>query len=214
MKQFHKPPKTIYQVLLGKFTTLVQTTKDGIPLPCYCRTIKEQVFSSFILLITHSTERILLKDADSVKMLPQGISSFIPRDPLMTRNPTNSHIVDSGKGRNDLIAIPDKFGFEHTRVQRHQCCLTIRENIDCLTPISQTKILTSTFHNGCNLRLKNCRIKTHRDHQLPAWSHPHNSSACAAFCFRAVCKPFKLRWWKRFPSLGGITITIITNKDN
>ncbi|KAG8252256.1 hypothetical protein J6590_062416, partial [Homalodisca vitripennis] len=26
----------------------------------------------------------------------------------MTRNPTNSHIVDSGKGRNDLIAIPVK----------------------------------------------------------------------------------------------------------
>ncbi|KAG8273321.1 hypothetical protein J6590_023835 [Homalodisca vitripennis] len=34
-------------------------------------TIKEQVFGCFILLITHSTERILLKDADSVKMLPR-----------------------------------------------------------------------------------------------------------------------------------------------
>ncbi|KAG8254266.1 hypothetical protein J6590_011963 [Homalodisca vitripennis] len=32
---------------------------------CYCRTIKEHVFGSFILLIAH------LKDADSVKMLPQ-----------------------------------------------------------------------------------------------------------------------------------------------
>ncbi|KAG8300597.1 hypothetical protein J6590_072773 [Homalodisca vitripennis] len=69
-RQFHKPPKTTYQVLLGKFTTLVQTTKDGILLPRYCRTIKEQVFDSFILLITHSTERILLKDADSMTMLP------------------------------------------------------------------------------------------------------------------------------------------------
>ncbi|KAG8312357.1 hypothetical protein J6590_024863 [Homalodisca vitripennis] len=70
-QQFHKLPKTTYQVLVGKFTTLVQTTKDGIPLPCYCRTIKEQVFGSFILLITHSAERILLKNANSVKMLPQ-----------------------------------------------------------------------------------------------------------------------------------------------
>ncbi|KAG8286930.1 hypothetical protein J6590_049019 [Homalodisca vitripennis] len=35
------------------------------------RTIKEQVFSSFLLLVTNSTERILPKDADSVKMLPQ-----------------------------------------------------------------------------------------------------------------------------------------------
>ncbi|KAG8269392.1 HIR complex subunit [Homalodisca vitripennis] len=73
-QQFHKLPKTTYQVLLGIFTTLVQTTKDGIPLPCYRRTIKEQVFGSFILLITHSTERILLKDADSVKVLPQNIN--------------------------------------------------------------------------------------------------------------------------------------------
>ncbi|KAG8304217.1 hypothetical protein J6590_099730 [Homalodisca vitripennis] len=32
---------------------------------------QEQMFSSFIVLITHSTGRILLKDADSVKMLPQ-----------------------------------------------------------------------------------------------------------------------------------------------
>ncbi|KAG8284846.1 hypothetical protein J6590_093706 [Homalodisca vitripennis] len=37
-------------------------------------------------------------------------------------------------------------------------------------------------------------------HQLPTWSHSQNSSACAAFCFRAVCKPFELRWWKRFLS--------------
>ncbi|KAG8310901.1 hypothetical protein J6590_055057 [Homalodisca vitripennis] len=57
---------------------------------------------------------------------------------------------------------------------------------NCLTPISQTKILTSTLHNGCDLRLKNCRIRTHRDHQLPAWSHYHNSSTCAAFCFKAL----------------------------
>ncbi|KAG8291330.1 hypothetical protein J6590_063367 [Homalodisca vitripennis] len=47
------------------------TTKDGVPLPCYCWTMKEQVFSSFLLLVTHSTERILPKDADSVKVLPQ-----------------------------------------------------------------------------------------------------------------------------------------------
>ncbi|KAG8337688.1 Armadillo repeat-containing protein 8 [Homalodisca vitripennis] len=72
--QFHKPPKTTYQVLLGKFTTLVQTTKDGIPLSCCCRTIKEQVFSSFLMLITHSTEWILPKDANSVKMLPQNMA--------------------------------------------------------------------------------------------------------------------------------------------
>ncbi|KAG8290227.1 hypothetical protein J6590_090499 [Homalodisca vitripennis] len=44
----------------------------------------------------------------------------------MTRNPTNSHIVDSGKGRNDLIAIPDKFGIKHTRVQCHHCCLIVK----------------------------------------------------------------------------------------
>ncbi|KAG8264958.1 hypothetical protein J6590_105906 [Homalodisca vitripennis] len=86
---------------------------------------------------------------------------------------------------------------DHTRVQRHQCCLTVRENVNRLAPISQTKILTSTFHNGCDLRLKNCRIRTHRNHQLPTWSHSQNSSACAAFCFRAVCVPFELRWWKR-----------------
>ncbi|KAG8336626.1 C-Jun-amino-terminal kinase-interacting protein [Homalodisca vitripennis] len=140
-----------------------------------------------------------IKLKDSVLSIVSGISSFIPRDPLMTRNPTNSHIVDSGKGRNNLIVIPDKFGFQHTRVQHHQCCLTIHGNIDRLAPISQTKILTSTLHDGCDLRLKNCRIRTHRDHQLPVWSHPHKSSACAAFCFRAVCKPFC--WWKRFPSL-------------
>ncbi|KAG8264634.1 hypothetical protein J6590_008570 [Homalodisca vitripennis] len=45
---------------------IVQTNKDGIPLPYYCKTIKEQVFGSFILLITHSTERILLKDANQL----------------------------------------------------------------------------------------------------------------------------------------------------
>ncbi|KAG8285040.1 homophilic cell adhesion protein [Homalodisca vitripennis] len=99
------------------------------------------------------------------------------RNPLMTRNPTNGHIVDSGKGGNGLIAIPNQFGFDHTRVQRR---LTVRENINCLARISQTKILTSTFHNSCDLRLKNCQIRTHRDHQLPAWSHSQNSSACAA----------------------------------
>ncbi|KAG8335603.1 hypothetical protein J6590_064315 [Homalodisca vitripennis] len=43
LQQFNKPPKTTYQVLLGKFTTPVQTTKDGIPLSCYCRAIEEQV---------------------------------------------------------------------------------------------------------------------------------------------------------------------------
>ncbi|KAG8277187.1 hypothetical protein J6590_048113 [Homalodisca vitripennis] len=34
------------QVLLGKFTTLVRTTKDDVALPCYCRRIKKQVFSN------------------------------------------------------------------------------------------------------------------------------------------------------------------------
>ncbi|KAG8312725.1 Structural maintenance of chromosomes protein 6 [Homalodisca vitripennis] len=38
------------------------------------RAIKEQVLSSLLLLITPSTERILLKDANSVKMLPQLIA--------------------------------------------------------------------------------------------------------------------------------------------
>ncbi|KAG8276572.1 Chromatin assembly factor 1 subunit B [Homalodisca vitripennis] len=85
LQQFNKPPKTTYQVLLGKLTTPVQATKDGIPLSCYCRAIKEQVLSSLLLLITPSTERILterilLKDADSVKMLPQV---------TMPRNETN-----------------------------------------------------------------------------------------------------------------------------
>ncbi|KAG8247669.1 hypothetical protein J6590_055614 [Homalodisca vitripennis] len=115
----------------------------------------------------------------------------------MTRNPTNGYIVDSGKGGNGLIAIPNQFGFDCARIQRHQRCLTVRENVNRLAPISQTKILTSTFHNGCDLRLKDCRIRTHRNHQLPTWSHSQNSSTCAAFCFRAVCVPFELRWWKR-----------------
>ncbi|KAG8281391.1 ATP-binding cassette sub- E member 1 [Homalodisca vitripennis] len=73
-QQFYKPPNTNYKVLLGKFTTLVQTTKDGIPLPCYCRTVKE--VSSFLLLVTHSTERILVKNGNSVKMLPQMTMSY------------------------------------------------------------------------------------------------------------------------------------------
>ncbi|KAG8329841.1 hypothetical protein J6590_077432 [Homalodisca vitripennis] len=115
----------------------------------------------------------------------------------MTRNPTNGYIVDSGKGGNGLIAIPNQFGFDCARIQRHQRCLTVRENVNRLAPISQTKILTSTFHNGCDHRLKDCRIRTHRNHQLPTWSHSQNSSTCAAFCFRAVCVPFELRWWKR-----------------
>ncbi|KAG8293433.1 hypothetical protein J6590_016392 [Homalodisca vitripennis] len=91
-KQFHKPPRTTYQVLLGTFTTLVQTTKDGIPLPCYCRTIKEEVFDSFILLITHYTERILLKDDDSVNMIPQVTMS---RD--QTYNPRRLYLVREGQ---------------------------------------------------------------------------------------------------------------------
>ncbi|KAG8276632.1 hypothetical protein J6590_062241 [Homalodisca vitripennis] len=178
LQQFNKPPKTTYQVLLGKFTTPVQATKDGIPLSCYCRAIKEQVLSSLLLLITPSTERIPLKDANSV-------------NPLMTRNPTNGYIVDSGKGGNGLIAIPNQFGFDCARI------LTVRENVNRLAPISQTKILMSTFHNGCDHRLKDCRIRTHRNHQLPTSSHSQNSSACAAFCVGAVCVPFELRWWKR-----------------
>ncbi|KAG8333994.1 hypothetical protein J6590_099243 [Homalodisca vitripennis] len=34
-QQFYKPPKTTDQVLVGKFATLVQTTKDGVLLSCY-----------------------------------------------------------------------------------------------------------------------------------------------------------------------------------
>ncbi|KAG8265916.1 Complex I intermediate-associated protein 30, mitochondrial [Homalodisca vitripennis] len=67
-----------------------------------------------------------------------GISSFVPRNPLMTRNPTNGHIVDSGKGGDGLIAIPNQFGFDYARVQ---CRLTVRANINRLARISQTKIL-------------------------------------------------------------------------
>ncbi|KAG8255203.1 hypothetical protein J6590_098279 [Homalodisca vitripennis] len=189
LQEFNKPPKTTYQVLLGKFTTPVQTTKDGIPVSCYCRAIKEQVLSSLLLLITPTTERILLKDADSVKMLPQVTMPQSPHD----QEPNNGYIVDSGKGGNGLIAIPNQFGFDHARIQCHQRCLTVGGNINRLAPISQTKILTSTFHNSCDLRLKDCQIWTHRDHQLPTWSH--------SFCFRAVCEPFELCWWKRFPSL-------------
>ncbi|KAG8315678.1 Activating signal cointegrator 1 [Homalodisca vitripennis] len=71
--------KTTDQVLLGKFAIL-QTTKDGIPLPCYSKEVKEQVFSSFLLLVTHSTERILPKDTDSVKMFPQVTISPITQE--------------------------------------------------------------------------------------------------------------------------------------
>ncbi|KAG8267132.1 hypothetical protein J6590_057704 [Homalodisca vitripennis] len=45
----------------------------------------EHVFSSFILLVKHSTEWILLKDADSVKMLPQV---------TMFRDKTNNPKID------------------------------------------------------------------------------------------------------------------------
>ncbi|KAG8267524.1 hypothetical protein J6590_049175 [Homalodisca vitripennis] len=111
LQQFNKPPKTTYQVLLGKFTTPVQTTKDGIPLSCYCRAIKEQVLSSLLLLITPSTERILLKDADSVKMLPQavgygpigttssllGLTPRIPAPvPLFVLEPSVNHSSSAG----------------------------------------------------------------------------------------------------------------------
>ncbi|KAG8266739.1 hypothetical protein J6590_065249 [Homalodisca vitripennis] len=114
---------------------------------------------------------------ESIRDNPRGFTpwntaerSFVPNNPLMIRNPTNGYIVDSGKGGNGLIAILNQFGFDLARVQRHQRCLTVRENINRLAPISQTKILTSTFHNSCDLRLKDCRIRTHRDHQLPTWS--------------------------------------------
>ncbi|KAG8319119.1 hypothetical protein J6590_098190 [Homalodisca vitripennis] len=66
--EFYKPPKTTGQVLLGKFATLVRITKYGVPLPCYCGAIKEQVLNNFLRLVTHSAERILPKDTDSVKI--------------------------------------------------------------------------------------------------------------------------------------------------
>ncbi|KAG8249029.1 hypothetical protein J6590_029379 [Homalodisca vitripennis] len=69
-QQFYKLLETTDQIFLGKVTALIQTTKDGVLLHCYCRTVKEQVFSSLLLLVTHSTERILLENADSVKMFP------------------------------------------------------------------------------------------------------------------------------------------------
>ncbi|KAG8333852.1 hypothetical protein J6590_102088 [Homalodisca vitripennis] len=68
LQQFNKPSKTTYQVLLGKLATPVQAAKDGIPLSCYCWAIKGQVLSSLLLLITPSTERILLKDTNSLLM--------------------------------------------------------------------------------------------------------------------------------------------------
>ncbi|KAG8311006.1 Histone-arginine methyltransferase carm1 [Homalodisca vitripennis] len=125
-KHFYKPPKTTYQVLLGKLTTLVQTTKDGIPLPCYCRTIKEQVFSSFLLFFTHSTEQIFPKDADSVNMLPQ---------------------------------------------------VTI----------------------SCN-RTKSSIYLVREGQTLP-WRKVTVIPFCSFSYLDAACKPFKLRWWNRFPSL-------------
>ncbi|KAG8264351.1 hypothetical protein J6590_014639 [Homalodisca vitripennis] len=64
-QQFCKPPKKTDQVLLEKFTIFALITKDGVPLSCYCRTFKEQVLSSFLVLVTHSTERTLPKDTDS-----------------------------------------------------------------------------------------------------------------------------------------------------
>ncbi|KAG8311967.1 hypothetical protein J6590_031430 [Homalodisca vitripennis] len=54
----------------GKHATLVRTTKDGVALPCPCRTVKEQMFSSLPLLVTHSTERILPDNANFVKLFP------------------------------------------------------------------------------------------------------------------------------------------------
>ncbi|KAG8250437.1 hypothetical protein J6590_101409 [Homalodisca vitripennis] len=43
-QRYCKPQKITDQVFLGNIFTLVQTTKDGEALPCYCRTVKEQVF--------------------------------------------------------------------------------------------------------------------------------------------------------------------------
>ncbi|KAG8298963.1 Oxysterol-binding protein- protein 1 [Homalodisca vitripennis] len=67
-------------LLQNGIDTTIKNIRDGIPLSCYCRAIKEQVLSSLLLLITPSTERILLKDANSAKMLPQV---------TMPRNETN-----------------------------------------------------------------------------------------------------------------------------
>ncbi|KAG8286863.1 hypothetical protein J6590_049873 [Homalodisca vitripennis] len=70
-QQFYKLPKTTGQIFQENFTTLVLTTKDGVALPCYYKAVKEQVFSSLLLLVKHSTEQILLENANSVKMLSQ-----------------------------------------------------------------------------------------------------------------------------------------------
>ncbi|KAG8248356.1 hypothetical protein J6590_041940 [Homalodisca vitripennis] len=56
LHQFNKPPKTTYQVLLGKFTTPVQNTKDGIPLSCYCN----QRAGAQLVTVTESAPATLL----------------------------------------------------------------------------------------------------------------------------------------------------------
>ncbi|KAG8336276.1 hypothetical protein J6590_048503 [Homalodisca vitripennis] len=105
-QQLYKRQKTTHQVLLGKFATLVQTTKYGVLLPYYCRAVKEQVFSRFLLNVTHSTERILPKDTDFVKILPQtrlkpppslmfNVNPFLVPKGLTSRNAPNTAKVPS-----------------------------------------------------------------------------------------------------------------------
>ncbi|KAG8292897.1 hypothetical protein J6590_028648 [Homalodisca vitripennis] len=142
--QFHPAHHTFYRADLPEGCRLCEDASSGDHVPRHDLfserrsdvTMEEGDCSTILLILMPGCNLHLLScsvqthfetaSKDSHLGIPQnasvgrGISSFIPRDPLMTRNPTNSYIVDSGKGRNDLIAIPDKFGFEHTRVQRHQ----------------------------------------------------------------------------------------------
>ncbi|KAG8247859.1 hypothetical protein J6590_052278 [Homalodisca vitripennis] len=87
-QHLYKPEKTTKQVLLWKFTTLIQTTKDGIALPCYCRAVKEQVFqvsSCSPLTQPYSTKQIIPENATSVKTLPQLGSSIMMEEQMTVR---------------------------------------------------------------------------------------------------------------------------------
>ncbi|KAG8308254.1 hypothetical protein J6590_002343 [Homalodisca vitripennis] len=114
-----------------------------------------------------------------------GISSFVPKNPLMTRNPKNCYIFYSGKGGNGLIAITNQFGFDHARVQRHQRCLTVHAHSIIAATSARKTVGYGPIGTTSSLHDLNPRI--------PA--------LVPLFCFKAVYEPFELRWWKRFPSL-------------
>ncbi|KAG8257090.1 hypothetical protein J6590_056348 [Homalodisca vitripennis] len=71
-----------YQSMISAVPQTVENNLSGPPGEIH-HPLKEQVFSSFILLITHSKERIFPKDADFVKMLPQKTSIYFVREGQM-----------------------------------------------------------------------------------------------------------------------------------